>query len=67
MTETRSRHDFCPDENGRCQTGGDEAECPAFNERDTLRDALQTLLDAVEGNRVTVGDCIQARKALGAV
>ena len=29
-----------------------------------LREALQTLLDAVEGNHITVGDCNQARNAL---
>jgi hypothetical protein len=49
-----------------CQnTLGNHAPC--LGECDLMRDALQTLLDAVEGNRVTVGDCIQARKALGAV
>lgn len=29
-----------------------------------LEGALQTLLDAVDGNHVTVGDCNQARAAL---
>lgn len=29
-----------------------------------LSDALQTLLDSVEGNHVTVGDCNQARLAI---
>ena len=29
-----------------------------------LSDALQTLLDAAEGNHVTAGDCNQARAAL---
>lgn len=33
-------------------------------DRAELIEALQTLLDAVEGNRVTVGDCNQARNAL---
>ncbi len=33
-------------------------------ENEILRDALQTLLDSVEGNRVTVGDTIQANRAL---
>lgn len=29
-----------------------------------LLDALRALLDAVDGNRVTVGDCNQARAAI---
>jgi hypothetical protein len=38
---------------------------PAHSEKVAeLTEALQTLLDAVEGNRVTVGDCNQARAAL---
>lgn len=40
---------------------------PAHSEKVAqLTEALQTLLDAVEGNRVTVGDCNQARAALAA-
>jgi hypothetical protein len=31
-----------------------------------LADALRSLLDAVEGNHLTVGDCNQARSALAA-
>jgi hypothetical protein len=34
--------------------------------RDALAEALQMLLDAVNGRRVTVGDCNEARAALAA-
>jgi hypothetical protein len=34
--------------------------------RDALAEALQMLLDAVNGHRVTVGDCNEARAALSA-
>jgi hypothetical protein len=57
------KHPECID--GCSNLQGNHAPC--LGECDLMRDALQTLLDAVEGNRVTVGDCIQARKALGAV
>ena len=36
---------------------------PADGSMDVV-DALRTLLDAIEGNHVTVGDCNQARAAL---
>lgn len=36
-------------------------------ERDELREALLTLLEAVVGNHLTMGDINQARAALGKV
>ena len=40
------------------------SQCGEMKDAQQIIDALEVLLEAIEGNRLTVGDCNQARAAI---